>query len=62
MDTAAARAEIKENIRRIEDVQGELEAIIHEEVAGDKADEQLRDIIDRLNECALDLANVEIDE
>ena len=62
MDIDGARAEIKDCITRLENIQSDLQAIVSAEILADFGDEIMADILYDLNECALDLAGVEIPE
>lgn len=62
MDIDGARAEIKDCITRLENIQSDLQAIVSAEILADFGDEVVGEILDRLNECALDLATLEIPE
>jgi hypothetical protein len=62
MDIDGARAEIKDCITRLENIQSDLQAIVSAEILADFGDEVVGEILDRLNECALDLATLEVPE
>jgi hypothetical protein len=62
MDIDGARAEIKDCITRLENIQSDLQAIVNAEILADFGDEVVGEILERLNECALDLATLEVPE
>ena len=62
MDIDGARAEIKDCITRLENIQSDLQAILSSEILGETGDEVVSDVLSQLNECALDLAGIEVPE
>jgi hypothetical protein len=62
MDIDGARAEIKDCITRLENIQSDLQAIVSAEILADFGDEVVGEILERLNDCALDLATLEVPE